>query len=353
LKIMKVSRALVVSKRTRWEFASIKFAGLSGEQLANKLVADGFPYDRIIASHRAHHKSLDNIVRSLHDIGADVRMVRAPSLLASDLDDVDVVFTAGGDGTVLETARRVKDSSIPVVTINTDPTLSTGFLCSFRLNKDVSFEDGVLKPLQGGRYSPMYRTRLQVEYGDGNISPHLSLNEIFFAERDASRPTVHETTLGSEPDESVVQRGSGVIVCTGTGSTAWMSSATLLAKSEIQRALRYAQEIKGDQFKFTDDEINQICKDLREETFFQPESKLAEYCIREPVLNGWYGEHDEPLTSRPQRGMEEHIKIKSLAWDGVLTFDGIESENVAYGETLNISVAPQEKSLFTLRLDHE
>jgi len=64
-------------------------------------------------------------------------------MVGSDLDGIDAVITAGGDGTVLEAASVIRTNEIPVITVNTDPTLSIGFLCSFVMPKtreEPSFE---------------------------------------------------------------------------------------------------------------------------------------------------------------------------------------------------------------------
>jgi hypothetical protein len=361
-------RVLVVSKRTRYELASSRFGGVGGSELEKLMRARGFPFDRIASAHHAHQDALDTIVRSLRRRDVDVSVVRAPSLIASDLDNVDCVLTAGGDGTVLETAARVKSSSVPVVTINTDPTLSHGYLCAFRLRSGQSFEQGVLDKLRLGLFRPLLRSRIQVRFASRQeVSPLLALNEVFYAERDASRPTVHEVRLPSVCPEGVVQRSSGVIVATGTGSTAWMSSANIVHRQDVARVARAVQALigrgaatpgagagagagaGGDQL-LSDRDLDAVTQKVNDETLFSPTSDKVQYCMRELVLNGWQGDHDKPLTKHPKHGIESLVSIRSMAWDGVLTFDGIESENVNYGERIEISIAPPAKSFFTVEL---
>ena len=45
------------------------------------------------------------------------------------INNADIVFTAGGDGTFLLAASKVKDSCKPVVGINTDPLRFFFLLC--------------------------------------------------------------------------------------------------------------------------------------------------------------------------------------------------------------------------------
>lgn len=355
-KLRNLKRVLVVSKRTRWEFASARYGGIGGASLERQMIAKGFPYERIVQAHHSHHDALDQITRALRRRGTDVKMVRAPALIASDLENIDAVFACGGDGTVLETAARVKSSDLPVITINTDPKLSTGYLCSFALQSGISFERGVLDKLCKGHFSPQLRSRIQVKFGvSGEYMPHLALNEIFFAERDASRPTVHATTLPSvNPDDPVVQRSSGVIVSTGTGSTAWMHSAMTIHRSDVQRVLTSMHRAQGGQspnLAANEELVNSICRDLNQSHEYDPSDPRLHYYMRELVLNGWYGDHDSPMTHFPKHGFESNLTLRSLSWDGMLTFDGIEQAAVPYGEELQVSLAPPDLSLLTVRLD--
>lgn len=375
--VRSMSRVVVVAKRTRYEFASQKFGGVSGTALDKLLVARGMPLERIKSAHHSHLDAMGTIVRGLFRRGCDVSVVRAPTLLASDLDKADVVFTAGGDGTVLETAARIKWSDLPVLSINTDPKLSTGFLCTFAMQSGESFEAGVLDKLKAGHCSGMLRTRIQVDFRQAKeTSPHLALNEVLFAERDASRPTVmHATYPSLGRPEGAVQRSSGLIVSTGTGSTAWTHSAATVHRGDIVRVLdALSAELKAmpeqgqaqgqgqacpanaevlDRVRdlgLSQDAIDRVCVKVNEDCNFAPADRRLQYYLREAVLNGWYGEHDSLLSAWPNRGFEENLAVRSLAWDGVLTFDGIEQQAVPYGETMDISAAPPERSLLTVAL---
>lgn len=347
-----IQRVLVVSKRTRWEFASTRF-DLGGHELEDYLAKRGFPARRITEAHHQHHDSLDHITRALTRRGCDVRVVRAPALIASDLENIDCVFTAGGDGTVLETAARIKTSWLPVVSINTDPNMSFGHLCAFDLNTGESFESGVLDKLRNGQFKPLLRSRIQVvNKNSENASSQLALNEVFYAERDASRPTVHETFIPGVCPEGIVQRNSGVIVSTGTGSTAWMSSACMVHRADVARLAGVLNRLGlNDKAEWSEDQVDEITEAINSEQLFLPTSKRLKYCMRELVLNGWQGQHDMPLSKHPKHGWTDEITIRSLAWDGLLTFDGIDHKRVSYGDTLEISIAPETRSLLTIDLD--
>jgi NAD+ kinase len=42
----------------------------------------------------------------------------------------------GGDGTYLRTAGAIETSDLPILGINTDPTRSTGYLCTNKIYND-------------------------------------------------------------------------------------------------------------------------------------------------------------------------------------------------------------------------
>ncbi len=51
---------------------------------------------------------------------------------------------------------------------------------------------------------------------------HYALNEIFFAERDPSHPVSHALFFDGEDEDNYKKKlSSGLLACTGTGSTAW------------------------------------------------------------------------------------------------------------------------------------
>mmetsp|Transcript_7622 Transcript_7622/g.9948 ORF Transcript_7622/g.9948 Transcript_7622/m.9948 type:complete len:376 (+) Transcript_7622:343-1470(+) len=358
---------LVVSKGTRWEYlrgqllASTQLQQIKARKydtdhekvdrdLKESLISRGLPFERILTSHETHHKSLNGIVNGIQNSwSSNVRVVKAHELELADLERVDAVFTAGGDGTVLETALWIHMDTLPVIAVNTDPVLSSGFLCSYKYNESSSIEKELLEPLKFGAFSWLMRARIDLSIDDKNQLdamlrvPRFALNEMFFAEADASRPTVHETT--TPHSGTLVQRSSGVIVSTGTGSTAWMSSASMVSKPDINRILSAAG------LHLSDEGLDRVTTRVNSDCVYSPSSTELQYFVREPVMNGWYGRHDEPLSVSPRRGFTDTIKIKSLGWGQTkLTVDGLRSFTVPYGSTVTAKIAPKANWLRTIVL---
>ena len=198
-------KVLIVTKVTRFESVSKRFGGKRGTELIQELRARGLPHDRIRTSHETHHAALNKIVDGLRKSWrCDVAVVSAPSLVSSQFDNVDAVFTAGGDGTVLETALHIHSNMckcyeiqveqvncvciciglVPVVSVNTDPILSTGFLCAYKLHANGCFVEGFLEKLKKLEFEWQFRSRIQITLGGNKKLPNLALNEVFFAEAD-------------------------------------------------------------------------------------------------------------------------------------------------------------------------
>ena len=53
--------------------------------------------------------------------GIEFKVVQRRNYTFELVNQSDLIISAGGDGTFLAAAKRVKDSSIPVIGINTDP----------------------------------------------------------------------------------------------------------------------------------------------------------------------------------------------------------------------------------------
>lgn len=186
----------------------------------------GFVYDRLKASHEHHIEALNDITTSLQDYGIDVSVVAANHMTHEALEGADMVFSAGGDGTFLKAASYV-NTPIPVAGLNTDPARSEGNLCCYRVDHVENRFSHALDRLLSGDFRWRMRQRIRVgmvnQDGYWYELPRYALNEVFIAESDASRPSHYNIGVDQYQRES--QRSSGIIVCTGTGSSAWHFSA--------------------------------------------------------------------------------------------------------------------------------
>jgi len=185
-----------------------------------------------------HHPSLreimDRLRISAEEIGAE--LVLASDLLATTggrgpsleevVDEVDVLLTLGGDGTLLRGARLAGPRDVPIVGCNLG---KLGFLTSAPLDR----LEELLYRLRDGRYEEERRLALHVEShpsGEESGEKAAESGQSFYALNDA---VVHKggfarlMAMRVWVDEEEVGQYSadGIVVATATGSTAYSLSA--------------------------------------------------------------------------------------------------------------------------------
>ncbi len=130
-------------------------------------------------------------------------------------DGVDLLFSIGGDGTILDATTIVRDSNIPIVGINTG---RLGFLASIAKN-DI---EAALESILVGDYSIEERSLLKLESSSGLFKEFpYSLNEISVQKVDSGMITVHVYIDGEFLNS---YWADGLLVSTPTGSTAYSLS---------------------------------------------------------------------------------------------------------------------------------
>lgn len=133
-------------------------------------------------------------------------------------EDVDIVLTLGGDGTLLGVARQVADKGIPILGVNLG---HLGFLT------DMEMPDlfPCLEKLFQGDYKIERRMMLsaQIQRKDSPVKNITALNDVVIAKGPISRIIRLETYVGG--DYLATYRADGIIVASPTGSTAYSLSA--------------------------------------------------------------------------------------------------------------------------------
>nr|CAD7424578.1 unnamed protein product [Timema monikensis] len=130
---LKLNRALLVSKLSRYELESLRFKDIDQTQLEKKLRNRGSDYELLIHHHEVHKSFEKSVIDVLKNKNVDIRLVPRLccrfKLTQDDISWADVIFSLGGDGTFLMVASSVLGNSKPVVGFNSDPTRSEGHLC--------------------------------------------------------------------------------------------------------------------------------------------------------------------------------------------------------------------------------
>lgn len=130
--------------------------------------------------------------------------------------DTDVAISMGGDGTFLETARRVGNKEIPILGINTG---RLGFLA------DISQQEmeAALNDFFNGNYKIEERRLIQVQSEEAPLKGYpYALNEVAVLKRDNSSMISIRVEINGE--YLTTYQADGLIINTPTGSTGYALS---------------------------------------------------------------------------------------------------------------------------------
>ncbi|XOD69699.1 MAG: NAD kinase [Flavobacteriales bacterium AspAUS03] len=131
----------------------------------------------------------------------------------------DLMFTFGGDGTILAAITLIRDLGIHILGVNTG---NLGFLASF--NKEVFIRK--IDSIFHQKFNPIPRSLLWVETSTGDLIPNgflnFALNEIVVLRRE----TVSMVTIDAYIDGEFLTSywADGLIISTPTGSTGYSLS---------------------------------------------------------------------------------------------------------------------------------
>ncbi len=154
-------------------------------------------------------------IRSANEVGEVVPLAEEDGELA---EDVDLLVSLGGDGTMLGVARFIGQRQVPVLGVNLG---SLGYLTEF--TRDELFP--VLEDLREGSFFLDQRMLLEVKLvrNDQVVVSHRALNEAVIN----LGSTVRMIELECRIDGMFVNgfRADGMILATPTGSTAYSLSA--------------------------------------------------------------------------------------------------------------------------------
>ncbi|MGI5901980.1 MAG: NAD(+)/NADH kinase [Desulfitobacteriia bacterium] len=131
--------------------------------------------------------------------------------------ELNFILSLGGDGTVLQAARKAAFFSIPVLGVNFG---RLGFLCEVERGEIYSALEKVIKD----EYTIEERMMMSATVsGQKKEFQHIVLNDVVFLKENTDSIITLQMRLSGEPVES--PPADGLILATPTGSTAYSLSA--------------------------------------------------------------------------------------------------------------------------------
>ncbi|KAK1945176.1 NAD kinase 2 [Phytophthora citrophthora] len=329
--MLNLKKVVVVKKTSRFQHEA-ELYGNTGEALRKQMSMRGFVHDRLKASHEHHVEAVDEITSSFKERDIEVKVVAANQLTHEAVEGTDMIFSAGGDGTFLKTASFV-NTPIPVAGLNTDPKRSEGNLCCYKVDNVTNRFSTALDRLLEGDFKWRLRQRIRVgmvnQDGYWYELPRYALNEVFIAESDASRPSHYNIGIDQHQRES--HRSSGILMCTGTGSSAWYSSACQVYREQVANVLSAMDHTH------TNETVTELTESINKQNVFPEDSRDMGYVVREPIINATFGD------IRFRRGKARRVSMRSLGWDMKVNIDGIYSVPLDYGVQAVMKIVDEPK----------
>lgn len=259
-----MNKILVVYKKSAYELYSN-----SRDKDAREFVnADTPDAQRIRRSHDMQHQTIDKIVSILakHNLSydliyrAELRNFNELGIAEADdsyrTDGRELVVSIGGDGTFLEVSHYVKDTQL--LGVNSDPENSTGFFCCSNADNFEYFLNNIcnIKIDKASSTEKVKRTSLaRMELNlDGRILPELALNDILVAHENPAANTLCEVKVYDDNKDVIRHKGSGILICTAAGSSAWMYNENGMLLDLSASHFQYIQRgVRGAQSNFAED----------------------------------------------------------------------------------------------------
>lgn len=178
-------------------------------------------------AHRQHHRALDSVIDELsrHRVPYDVETRHR----LQNLDAYDMVFSVGGDGTLLRTSHFIRNQRI--MGINSSTRYSVGALCSVTHDKFRT----KLEDIMAGRYriKRVYRMRVAI---NGRRIPILATNDVLYTNISPAATSRYLIQYGRVREE---HKSSGIWISTPIGSTAAIHAAGGVAQKLSERRLQF------------------------------------------------------------------------------------------------------------------
>jgi NAD kinase len=290
-------RAVVVTRPTEYE--SLLWRHGSRDQAKFFLQTRGQKIEDVMERHRVQEVAMHAVLTAIPQVWRRAKVSRA------DLDRFlfepeDVVIAVGQDGLVANVAKYVRGQ--PVIGVNPSKQLYDGVL----VRHPPQAVADLLAMSQRSTLKIEKRTMVRASLADGQEL--VALNEIYVGHRTHQSSRYRIEWRGTEERHS----SSGLIVCTGTGSTGWAKSVSIRREG---------------------------CPPLP-----SPAEPDLAFLVREAwpsVVTGTSLVHGRLTPGMP-------LVVTSEMNDGGVAFgDGIEEDRLElpYGQVVTLSQAPQELCL--------
>jgi NAD+ kinase len=207
---MRLEKVLVVYKRSTYDL----YHNEEFDAGVKQLIDEGHVSVKSLKdSHNTHQLTVDTIIEKLSNRGITLDVIFRGDL--KPVDGYDLVITTGGDGTILETSKYIKET--PILGVNSDPVGSVGFFTG--ATKD-DFEEKIQLVVED-KISKTSINRIQLHLNNEPIKD-LVLNDVLITHSIPAATSRYVLRINGYEEN---HRSSGIWISTSAGSTAAIRSA--------------------------------------------------------------------------------------------------------------------------------
>lgn len=220
MKKIDFANVLVLAKLTKYE-VDMKRWNLPGEEVIRRYEMQRINVKDLMAKHERQVQGRERLGKLL----PESKFISREQLTQDLARSADAVVSFGGDNSFTYISDYLIET--PVIGINSDIQNSEGALTTFHID---DFEQSITG-IASGEYGIEEWTRLEARLNGVNIN-RLALSEIFLGEENRRLMSTHVISLNGREEK---QKGSGLVISTGAGSTGWYDSANAYLFSDGNR----------------------------------------------------------------------------------------------------------------------
>lgn len=203
---------------------------LPERELKKVLTKRRLNYDKYRDDEIRENEMIELVKKTVEHYGLEYRVVKENELSKSLVRDFDLVITLGGDGHAINVSSFVDKTLFWAV--NSDYKSSRGTSTTAD-SRDFEKKFGMLMK---GKHKVKNYTRLKAMIND-EVETEVAFNEIFVGNKYNVKSSRFYLKFKGEEKEKI---GSGILIATGTGSTAYYHSAT--------KEMKFARDAKKAKF---------------------------------------------------------------------------------------------------------
>ncbi len=287
-------KLILVTLKTRLEELVERFN--TREQARFYLEHMGLSFAEYEREHDVYAEAVRRVRRQVEGLLPKLQQIERGFLPNFLFTPQDLVVAVGRDGLVVNTAKYLDGQ--PIVAVNPDPARIDGVLLPFVPERVRAAVGHVLDG--SGRFNTI--TMAEVRLNDGQRL--LAFNDFYLGQRTHLSSRYRLTWR----ERTELQSSSGLLVCTGAGSTGWFSSTQNMAAA-VTRLL-----------------LHERAPDLPRLRLAWDDPRLA-FVVREPFRSK---ASDVNLAAGLLEPGEELVLESQMPDGGVIFSDGVEHDTLAF-----------------------